>query len=155
MKASKHSGPFYRICPCSQPEHFLPSSQSPAGPGPPTGHRLGKIKAAALRAALRRSHDQPIRLTWISAGSGDSLPGRRDSLHGNARRLGEMRALSGALGSMLIQIQGGRMTRAASSWAAKARYIKNIIKLRQIHLTTAEEHIALSPKKEAGGFGLF
>lgn len=73
--------------------------------------------------------------------------GAKDSLHGNARRLGEMRALSGALGSVLIQIQGGRMTRAVCSWAARAKYIVNIIKLRQIRLTTAEEHIALPPKK--------
>jgi hypothetical protein len=73
--------------------------------------------------------------------------GAKDSLHGNARRLGEMRALSGALGNMWIQIQGGRATRAACSWAAKAKYIINIIKLRWIHLTTAEEHIALPLKK--------
>ena len=56
--------------------------------------------------------------------------GAKDSLHGMLDGWGEMRALSGALGSVLIQIQGGRMTRAACSWAARAKYIVNIIKLR-------------------------
>jgi len=73
--------------------------------------------------------------------------GAKDSLHGNARRLGEMRALSGALGSMLILIQGGRMTRVACSWAARAEYVRNIIKIRQIHLTKGEKaHSSLTKR---------
>jgi hypothetical protein len=86
--ARKIAGRLHYIGPALTPRPGIFVYHPPRqGPSPASRHRLGQIKAAALRAALRRSHDQPSRRTLVLRALGQ-CPRGDGLMYENAAGLG-------------------------------------------------------------------